>query len=148
MFARIVSIVVAALLVLAVVPAQGQTSGDVTFTEQLRQFLMNGDKTTKVDITVTFTDDALTLTPKKRGRDPIVIPYAAISHAVYDRRSRMRKMMHTAPKAEDHFLTVQFKRPDGTGDFVEFEMGKRSAPRVIATLEARSGQRVERASGS
>ena len=44
-------------------------------------------------------------------------------------------------KATDHFLTIQFKTAGGAGSFIEVEMGKDAAPRVLNTLEARSGQK-------
>lgn len=138
-------------LALALATASGATQvpgGPVTFTHQIRQFIMVGDDTKKVDMSATFTEDSVVFTPKKKGRDPVAIAYAAISSMVYDRRSRVRKMAHNWGKAEDHFLTIQYTVPTGTRDFIEVEMGKDTAPRMLATLEARSGKRIERVSGS
>jgi hypothetical protein len=45
-----------------------------------------------------------------------------------------------------HFLTVKFR--NGTsGDFVELELGKDIANRVVSTLEAKSGKPVEKIIG-
>lgn len=142
-------ILVAAALVSGVATlAQTPAVEPVTFTHQIRQFLMKGDDTEKIDMSATFNADGVVFTPKKKGRDPIGIAYASMTSMVYDRRSRVRKMAHTWGKAEDHFLTIQYQKPAGGGDFIEVEMGKDTAPRMLATLEARSGKRVERSSGS
>ena len=67
-----------------------QTDSDVTFKNDLRQFLMKGDDTEKVDLSITFTDASATFTPKKGAA--IVVPYESISSMTYDRRARVRKM--------------------------------------------------------
>lgn len=127
--------------------AQTPATEPVTFTHQIRQFLMKGDDTDKVDMSVTFNADGVVFTPKKKGRDPISISYESMTNMAYDRRSRVRKMASSWGKAEDHFLTIQYKS-GGVGNFIELEMGKDTAPRMLATLEARSGKKVERSSGS
>jgi len=55
-------------------------------------------------------------------------------------------MAPTYGQRQQHFLTVQY-RADGDGQFVEIEMGKNVAPNLIATLEARTGQKIERVGG-
>src|SRR5688572_24315532 len=109
---------------------------------------MRGDNTDKIDITVTLTSHAFVMTPTKKGVPALSVPYSTISGMTYDRRSRVRKMAHNWGKAEDHFLTIQFRKADDSGDFLEIEMGKNTAPRVLATLEARSGKKIERTTGS
>jgi hypothetical protein len=42
----------------------------------------------------------------------------------------------------------KYKPETGAGNFIELEMGKNAAPRVLATLEARSGKKIDRAGGS
>ena len=126
-----------------VVPASAQ---DVTFKSDLTQYIMNGDKTDKRDVSITVKADSVVVTPKKG--DAITIPFSAITGMIYDRRSKMRRMAPTYGKAQDHFLTIQYKPTDGAGQFVEIEMGKDAAPRVVATLEARSGKKIERIVGS
>lgn len=109
---------------------------------------MKGDDTDKVDVSVTMNGEAFVMTPKKKGAQALTIPYATISSMTYDRRSRMRKMAYTFGKAEDHCLTIQYKPETGPGNFIEIEMGKNTAPRVLATLEARSGKKIDRTGGS
>lgn len=140
--------VAAALLVSGITLSAQSPTLPVTFTHQIRQFVMTGDDTEKVDMTATLTDTAIVFTPKKRGRDPLGIDYTTITSMVYDRRSRVRKMGWGNTRAEDHFLTIQYKPAQGPGDFIEVEMGKDTAPRMLATLEARSGKKIERVSGS
>jgi len=133
------------------VSAQTPASDDVTFTHQIRQFVMRGDDTDKLDVTLTMKADAVIMTPKKKGAAALTIPYATISGMTYDRRSRVRKMFvgsRGIDRAEDHFLTIQFKPESGAGQFIEIEMGKDTAPRVLGTLEARSGKKIERSAGS
>jgi hypothetical protein len=145
---RVVLVLAAAMLAGVTALAQTPAVEPVTFTHQIRQFLMKGDDTDKIDMSATFTADGVVFTPKKKGRDPVSIAYEAMTSMVYDRRSRVRKMASSWGKAEDHFLTIQYKTPAGVGDFIEVEMGKDTAPRMLATLEARSGKKIDRASGS
>ncbi len=131
--------------------AQAPSTEDVTFTHQIRQFVMRGDDTDKIDVTLTMSADAVIMTPKKKGAAALTIPYATISGMTYDRRSRVRKMFvgsRGIDRAEDHFLTIQFRPESGAGNFIEIEIGKNTAPRIMATLEARSGKRIERSAGS
>lgn len=138
----------AAFLALSIPGLAAQTPEEVTFKDQIRQFVMKGDDTDKVDVSVTMNAEAFIMTPKKKGAQALTIPYTTISSMTYDRRSRMRKMAYTLGKAEDHFLTIQHKPETGPGDFIEIEMGKNTAPRVLATLEARSGKKIDRTGGS
>ena len=142
------SLVCVCLVLLCALPVAAQDIAPVTFTKQIRQFLMQGDDTVKVDMTVTFTAATVTFVPIKKA-DPIDVPYTAMTSLVYDRRSRVRKLFGPRTgKAEDHFLTIQYKTSTGRGEYIEVEMGKDTAPRMIATMEARSGIKIERASGS
>jgi hypothetical protein len=138
---------VAAFIALSVSGAVAQTPEEVTFKDNIRQFVMKGDDTDKVDVTVTMNAEAFVMTPKKKGAQALTIPYSTISSMTYDRRGRMRKMAYTLGKAEDHFLTIQYKPESGPGDFIEIEMGKNAAPRVLGMLEARSGKKIDRAGG-
>jgi hypothetical protein len=95
-----------------------------------------------------INDTAISLTPKKKNEAEIAIAYESISSMTYGRRSRTRKMAPTWGRAEDHFLTIQYKSAGGIGEFVEMELGKNTAPRVLAALEARSGKKIEHVSGS
>lgn len=126
--------------------AQSPT-GPVTFASDLRQYLHTGDKTDRRDVGLTFDLTALTVTPKQKGAAPATIPYAAIRSITYDRRSKVRKMSPRQSPALDHFLTVQYQLPGGAGDFIEIEMEKGVAPRVVATIEARAGQPIVRVGG-
>lgn len=141
-----------ALIVASTVAFGGLTSAQtrepVTFKDDIRQFVMKGDDTEKVDLSLTISDTAITLTAKKKNQAETAITFESISSMTYDRRSRTRKMAPTWGRAEDHFLTIQYKSAGGIGEFVEMELGKNAAPRVLATLEARSGRKIERASGS
>jgi len=139
---RLLPLLLAGVLVNVLVSAQEA----VTFRDDIRQSIPKGDKTERRDVSVSLNADAVIVTPRKG--DAIAIPYASITSMTYDRRSKMRKMAYTLGKAQDHFLTVQYKPASGLGQFVEIEMGKNVAPGLIATLEARSGKEIKRVVGS
>jgi hypothetical protein len=123
--------------------------GNVTFKDDVKQHVTRGDKTDDVKVTVTLSDTAITI--RRNAKDETVIDYASISSMSYDRRAKQRKFLGVpsgagyAPKLQ-HFLTIQFKRSTA-GDFVELELGKNVAPRLVATLEAKSGKPIEKIAG-
>ena len=114
----------------------------VTYKDDLTQIIDTGGDTDERDVSVTLAGDAIAITPNKGPATTIA--YASIGTMTYDRRSRVRKMAPTYGRRIQHFLTIQFKYPDGRGDFVELEMGKEVAPRLVAQLEARSGKPITR----
>ena len=76
-----------------------------------------------------------------------MIAYAAISSMTYDRRRRGSGFrLQGQPPRQQHMLTIQF-RMDGAGDYVELEMPKDVAPRLVNLLEARSGKVIEKTVG-
>jgi hypothetical protein len=122
-----------------------QGAAPITYKDDLTQIVDTGSDTDERDVSVTLGGDTLTVTPKKGPATAVA--YASIGSMTYDRRSRVRKMAPTYGKRLQHFLTIQFKYPDGRGDFVELEMGKDVAPRLVAQLEARSGKTITRSGG-
>jgi hypothetical protein len=130
--------------------ALGAEARDEAVFKEVKQYLQQGDKTEDVKVTLTIGAESLTVT--RGATDATVIPFTAITGATYDRRVRQRKamglptgglmMIGSAPKLQ-HFLTVQFK-VGTSGDFVELELGKDIASRVVATMEARSGLTIEK----
>ena len=125
---------------------------DATF-KDVKQYITAGDKTRDVKATLTISDDALTVT--RQPGDATAISFEAITGATYDRRERQRKMMGLpmtgqamagAATKKQHFLTIQFKQ-GGTGDFLELELGKDIAGRVVAMLEAKSGKPIQKVGG-
>jgi len=140
-----------ALAVLATSSAFGQA--DAVFKDDVKQYITDGDKTKDVKVTLTIGADALTIT--RSAKDRTVVAFSAITGATYDRRARQRKLlgmpmtgqgMTGASQKLQHFLTVTFKT-DAAGDFVELELGKDIANRVVATLESRIGRAVEKVAG-
>lgn len=130
--------------ILAVV-ATTQAPDVVTFRSDVTQIITRGDDSDERDVAITLTPDALELEPKKRGQGgSLSIPYSAIGSVTYDRRSRVRRMAPSYGRRIQHFLTVQFKTAEGRGDFIELEMGKDVAPKLVAQLEARSGKPITR----
>jgi hypothetical protein len=117
----------------------------LTYKDDLTQIVDTGGDTDDRDVSVTLAGDTLTVTPKKGPGTTVA--YAAIGSITYDRRSRVRKMAPNYGKRIQHFLTIQFKYPDGRGDFIELEMSKDVAPRLVAQLEARSGKTITRSGG-
>ena len=117
---------------------------DVAFRSDLTQYIINGEDRRPVPVTVTLTTNALIL---RQSTGATTVPYSAISSMTYDRRSGVRPVAPAYGKRQKHFLTVQYKS-GGIGTFVEIEMGKHVAPNLIATLEARSGQKIDKIVGS
>lgn len=114
---------------------------------------MTGDKIREVKATLIISDNALTVTSD--SKDSTAVSFSDITGVTYDRRERQRKMfglpmtgqaMAGAATKKQHFVTIQFKRGE-TGDFLELELGKDIATRVVATLEAKWGKPVEKVGG-
>jgi hypothetical protein len=142
------------LAVVVALAVSGQAAqSDVQFSKDVKQYLANGDKTKEVSATLTIGSDSISIA--RKGGDRTVIPFETITGMTYDRRARQRKFMGLpmtgqgmagAAQKLQHFLTVKFQT-DKAGDFVELELGKDIANRVIATLEAKTGKPVEKIVG-
>jgi hypothetical protein len=91
--------------------AVSQGPPSITYKDDLTQIVDTGNDTDERDVSVTLGGDTLTVTPKKGPATAVA--YAAIGSMTYDRRSRMRRMAPTYGKRIQHFLTIQFKYPDG-----------------------------------
>lgn len=126
---------------------------DIVFKDDVKQYVADGDKTKDVSATLTIGTDSVTIT--RKGNDATVISFASITGATYDRRARQRKLlglpmtgqsMAGAAQKLQHFLTIKYKT-DTAGDFVELELGKDIANRVVSTLEAKSGTTVQKVIG-
>jgi hypothetical protein len=117
---------------------------DVTFRSDVKQYIVNGEERRPVGVTVTLTADALLV---QQPAATTTVPYAAISSMTYDRRSAVRLLAPSYGRRQKHFLTIQYKA-GGAGQFVEIEMNKNLAPNLVATLEARSGQKIDRIVGN
>jgi hypothetical protein len=128
-------------------------AADVVFKDDVTLYVQDGDKVKTHDARLTVTAAAVVIA--RKGAADTVVPFEAITGATYDRRARQRKflglpmtgqgMAGSAQKLQ-HFLTIQFKNGEA-GDFVELELGKNIAPRVVSTIEARSGKAVEKIAG-
>jgi hypothetical protein len=125
--------------------ARAQAPADIVFKDDVKRHVIKGDDEEDFDVAVTLTADAVVLARKggKAASEATSIPYKSISSITYDRRSKVRKMAYTMSPAKKHFLTIQFKAGD-VGDFAELEMSKDVAPKLTATLEARSGVKIDR----
>jgi hypothetical protein len=47
-------------------------------------------------------------------------------------------------KSKAHYLTIQYKQPDGQGDFVIVRLHKDDYQMALATAEAHTGEKMER----
>jgi Ni/Co efflux regulator RcnB len=111
----------------------------------VKQYIQQGEKSQDMKATLTISMEAVTVA--RNVKDVTVIPFAQMTGATYDRRARQRKVMGFPqagwqPKVQ-HFLTIKYKA-GAAGEFVELELGKDIAARVVSTLEARSGQTLEK----
>lgn len=139
------------LLVLSVLAVtQSASPADAVSRNDVKQYVTHGEDVQDVKVILTIGRDALTVA--RGSNDVTTIPLSAITSATYDRRERQRKFlglpvtgqgMAGSARKRQHFLTVQY-RIEGNGDFIELELGKDIAARVVATLEARSGKPVEK----
>ena len=115
------------------------------FASDVKQHVQHGNDTKAVKVVVFIGTDDVTV--RRNQKDETIIPYTSIVSMTYDRRRKSRglTMQGMAPR-QQHMLTIQFKTGD-TGDFVELEMAKDVAPRLVATLEAKSGKPIEKIVG-
>lgn len=104
--------------------------------------LSHGTKSVKA--TAWITEDALVL---QRGDEPNVsVPFSTITRAVYEQRRKYAFWTGRGQPHLDHWLTIHY-RSDSGGHFLEFEMPKEIAPRLVPSLEAKSGIKIERVGG-
>lgn len=86
----------------------------------------------------------------ERGSAALTVPFASVTHLVYERASKPRyaaglllawPLLFT--KSKQHFLTVQYNE-NGTGKYAVFRLSKGNYREVLAAVEAATGQKVER----
>ncbi len=135
-----------ALMILSLAAVTYGQSSDLVYKDDVTQYVSKNGHRDDFHVVLTLGADAMVLA--KNAIATVRIPYASISGITYDRRSRVRKMAPSYGKRIQHFLTVQYKDEQGVGQYVEFEVGKDLAPEVVASLEARTGRKVERTGDS
>ncbi|HUK91542.1 MAG TPA: hypothetical protein VLZ81_14160 [Blastocatellia bacterium] len=79
------------------------------------------------------------------------IPYGLITSMLYERTSKPRyaeaillSPLFLLTRSKKHFLTIQYKGPDGQGQFALIRLDKKNCQTALATAEAQTGIKVER----
>lgn len=79
------------------------------------------------------------------------IQYDSIKTMLYERTSKPRyaeaillSPLFLLAKSKKHFVTIQFTDASGTGQFVLIRLDKGNWQRVVATMEAETGKKIER----
>ena len=122
-----------------------QEVSPVVFGKDVKQHVTVAADTKVVAARVTIDADSITVA--QNIRDTLTVPFSAITSITYDRRRRASQFRPQAmPPRQQHMLTIRYKT-GAIGDFIELELEKDIAPRLINTLEARSGKPIEKIVG-
>lgn len=127
------------------------TSKDPTF-KDVKVVYQDGDEQKEEDARLTFTSDRILLTEEKVERGTFVaIPFTDFTKAVYEKSAhpRWKTAVFLTPwalfsKGKKHWITIDYKKPNGNEDFVLLHVDKGNYQMIIATLEARTGKPVEK----
>lgn len=134
-----------AILLFGIVNSSVLTQNAVVFQKGIKQHVREGDRVIITKVTVTLDNESLRV--RYDRLDEAVIPYAAIVGMTYDRRrSAFAIRLQGMPARRQHMLTIQYKT-DTVGEYVQLELPKDVASRLVATLEAKSGKPIERIAG-
>jgi len=80
------------------------------------------------------------------------IAYSGITGLLYERTATPRysaavlvSPLFLFSKSKKHFLTIQYKNPEGQGQFALIRLDKKNWQIAVATVEAHTGIKIERA---
>lgn len=135
----------AAVLLLGVLATPVLTQDAVVFQKGIKQHVPKGDRVIIAKVTITLDTESIRV--RNNQREEEVIPYTAIVSMTYDRRrTAFAIRLQGMPPRRQHVLTIQYKS-GAAGEYVELELPKDIAPRLIATLEEKSGRPIEKIAG-
>ena len=89
------------------------------------------------------------------GKVEFAVPAAKIKNIVYERTAKPRyaeglliawPLLFT--KSKSHYLTVQFENDKGAGEYAIVKLDKSNYREVLATIEANTGQKIQRSEES
>ena len=98
-----------------------------------------------------FDSGAKAIRFNSKGGAQFDIPYTRVSGLLYERTSKPRyglgllvawPLLFT--KSKKHYLTIQYKQPDGQGQFAILHLDKGHFQEILATAEAQTRLKVER----
>lgn len=125
---------------------------DVYF-KKVNHVYQEGEERKERDVRLVFADDKVLVTDEDNPSKAVfaTIPKDSISKVVYEKSShpRWKTVVFLTPwalfsKGKKHWLTIQYKTPDNKDDFVLLKLDKKNYQMIIATMEAQTGQTVEK----
>lgn len=111
----------------------------------------NEKKPKNVEGTLVFDSAAKAVRFTSKGANQLDIQYSTITGMLYERTSKPRyaaaillSPLFIFSKSKKHFLTLQYKGPDGQGQFALVRLHKKNFQTALATAEAQTGIKIER----
>ncbi|MFL6276468.1 MAG: hypothetical protein ACJ74G_14855 [Blastocatellia bacterium] len=112
----------------------------------------NDKKATADGGTLLFDPDAKAVRFLVKGSPQLDIPYDRVTSMLYERTAKPRYTLGLLvawpllfTKSKKHFLTIQYKGADGQGQFALIRLDKTNYLEALATTEAQTGVKVNRA---
>jgi hypothetical protein len=139
------------LLILAPALATPAESAETIF-GKTKQVVATGDKSEQRDVAFVVTDDKqLVIRDKSKKATPLVtIGFDEITALNYERSKHPRAKtaifispMFLMSSGKKHWLTIQYTKAEKS-DFVLLRLDKDEYQRVLATLEAQTGKKIEK----
>ena len=142
---------VVALLALVVTVSTAAEAAETVF-EKTKQVVGTGGKSEQRDVAFVVTEDKqLIIGEKLKNANPwVTIGFHEITGLNYERSKHPRAKtaifispMFLMSSGKKHWLTIQFTKADKS-DFVLLRLDKDEYQRVLATLEAQTGKKIEK----
>lgn len=130
----------------------GAATGPVQF-ESAQYYLKTPNEKNAKPIDGILVLDAAAKTARFVAKDKtqFEIAYSDITNLLYERTAtpRYSAAIFVSPlflfsKSKKHFLTIQYKNPEGQGQFAMIRLHKKNWQTAVATVEAQTGIKVER----
>lgn len=109
------------------------------------------DKPRTVKGSIVFDSNAKNIRFLSKDPTQLEVPYAGITNIVYERAAKPRYALGLLvawpllfTKSKKHYMTIQYKAPDGQGQYAVFRLDKSNFQAALATAEAQTGIKVER----
>ena len=120
--------------------------------EDAHYFLKEAGKDKAKPVKGTLLFDAGAKVVRFTGKEAkLEIPYAQITGLLYEKTSKPRYALGLLvawpllfTKSKGHYLTIQYKQPDGQGQFALIRLDKDNYQMALAAAEAQTGVKLQR----